>query len=307
MHIMLSPCQAVAPKQQDKLLLVFNILCNGSVWFRDLKGLLSRSTTCSLLVGSNCLLAIVPCDEASMSLNGNEKGEESRCNDGATHEVKSLQSFHLTEAKSKPHSSKIATSTHNSSNGSSNGRVNIRHNPIGGPLGRLDNGGEKDHDYNGDRKRVGVGKDEHECTLNNEKSSLPDETTPHSHSGVEVIRYVSTHAASEEVHPAEDRGNGGGTLGCELKLALKVGCSSIVHRELDSEATGVLDEEDPGVDVRCAAAEGCCSRDLWHGAILFHVLVVSLGSIIRNLNNKKSKAESHNGRDDAHGSPGLFG
>jgi len=65
-----------------------------------------------------------------------------------------------------------------------------------------------------------------------------------------------TETAGEEVHPSEDRGNGG-SLFCRLtKLILKVQSSSIVHGQLYSEATGVLEEQDPRIEVDGARTEG---------------------------------------------------
>mmetsp|Transcript_4785 Transcript_4785/g.9293 ORF Transcript_4785/g.9293 Transcript_4785/m.9293 type:complete len:442 (-) Transcript_4785:522-1847(-) len=241
-----------------------------------------------------------------MSLDVDEKGEDPRCNDCASHKVKRLLGFQLAEAEAKSNSPKVATSTDNSSNGSGDRRVDIWHNTVSGPLCRLDDRREEDHDKNSSPKRVGVGKDEYQDALYNQKTRLPNETSTHSHSSIGLVRHESTHATSKEVHPAEDGGDGSGALGGELEFGLKVGCSGIVHGKLDSEAAGVLEEKNPCVDVGGAAAEGGRGRDLGHGTILLHFIVVPLGSIIRNPNDEKSKAKSHNRRNNAHSSPGLI-
>mmetsp|Transcript_12382 Transcript_12382/g.19728 ORF Transcript_12382/g.19728 Transcript_12382/m.19728 type:complete len:394 (-) Transcript_12382:89-1270(-) len=241
-----------------------------------------------------------------MSLDANEKGSKTRCDNHSSHEVEGLQCVQLAESKSKADSTHVTTSTNNTSNRSSNGRVDIGDNSVGGALGSLDNSGEKDHDDNGSRKRVRVGKDEYQATLNSKKHCLPDETTAHAHPGIGLIRNKATNTTSEKVHPAEDGGNGSRSLGGKLELGPEIGCSGVVHGELNPKAARVLEEEDPGVDVHGTATEGGSSGDLWHGTILLHFLVVSLGSIIRNSHDEKSKAESHGSRNNAHGPPGLL-
>ena len=63
-------------------------------------------------------------------------------------------------------------------------------------------------------------------------------------------------------------------------LLPKVKRRGIVHGKLDAEAAGVLDEEQPSVEVEGSRAEGVGSRHLSHGAVLLHILVVTLGGVI---------------------------
>mmetsp|Transcript_34782 Transcript_34782/g.61129 ORF Transcript_34782/g.61129 Transcript_34782/m.61129 type:complete len:425 (+) Transcript_34782:71-1345(+) len=289
------------------LVILVTFLRSFGIGLWNLKSLRWRWPACSLHVGGNDLLAILATEKTSMSLDANQKGEETRCNNGTSHDVKGWNGIQLAETKTKAHSSKVTTSTDNPGNASCNRRIDIRHNSVGGSLSGLNYGGEKYHDDNGSRKRVGVGKDEHQYTLDDEKTTLPHETALHTHLGVELIRRISTNTTGKEIHPAKDGGDGGRTLGGEFKLLPKVRRGGIVHCELDSEAAGVLKEENPGVEVHGATAEGGTCRDLGHGSVLFHISIVSLGSIIRNPHNEKSKAKSNNSGDDAHSPPSHLG
>ena len=240
-----------------------------------------------------------------MSLDVDENCKDSRYEDGTGHEVECLLGLQLAESKAKSDSSAVASGTNNSSNGSSDGRVNIWHNTVGGSLSTLDNGGEDDHDEDGKSKAGSVGKDEDHNSLQTQQGSLPDEASLHAHLKVHLIRYEPSNTTSEEIHPAEDGGNGSRTLRGELELGLEVRCGGIVHRELDFEAARVLNEEDPGVDVGGSGAEG--GGNLGHGAVLLHLGVVALGRVVGDAHDGESEDESDGGGDEANGAPGGLG
>jgi hypothetical protein len=50
-------------------------------------------------------------------------------------------------------------------------------------------------------------------------------------------------------NPSKDGSNGGGFLGGQRELVLEVKGGSVVHGQFDTEATGVLDEQEPSVQV----------------------------------------------------------
>ena len=70
-------------------------------------------------------------------------------------------------------------------------------------------------------------------------------------------------AAREEVHPAEEGGDGGGRLGGELEGGLEVAGGGVVHGESDAKSALVLDEEELGVDVHGTLAEICARPTPW--------------------------------------------
>mmetsp|Transcript_49771 Transcript_49771/g.105830 ORF Transcript_49771/g.105830 Transcript_49771/m.105830 type:complete len:524 (+) Transcript_49771:444-2015(+) len=271
-----------------------------------LKSLSGTSGPGGLFVSGDDFLAILAADEAGVSLDVDEEGEDPGRDDGAAHDVKGLLGLQLAEPETESHRSEVAACADDPGDGSGDGRVDVGNDAVGGSLGGLDDAGEDDHDEDGGREGVGVGEDEDQNSLGDEEAGLPDETTAHAHLGVELVGHESADAAGEEVHPAEDGGDGGGALGGELELGLEVGRGGVVHGELDAEAAGVLDEEDPGVDVGGAAAEGGGGGDLGHGAVHLHVLVVTLGSVVRNPDDEESEAEPDGGGDEADGPPGLL-
>ena len=164
-------------------------------------------------------------------------------------------------------------------------------------------GGEDNHNNDGSRKRVTVGEDENHDSLKNEADCLPPKTSTHSHLGVGFVRDVSPNTTGEQVHPSEERGNCSGSLGVEKELLTEVEGGSVVHGELDSEAACVLDEKKPSVEVHGTSAEGSSGRHFSHSSVHLHVFVVTLGSIIRDLEDDETDRDTNNSRDDAYSPP----
>lgn len=69
----------------------------------------------------------------------------------------------------------------------------------------------------------------------------------------------------------------------------------IVHGQLDAKAAGILDEEQPSVEVEGSSAEGVGSRHLSHGAVLLHILVVTLRGVVGDEKDGDSNSETNNG------------
>ena len=86
----------------------------------------------------------------------------------------------------------------------------------------------------------------------------------------------------------------------------KVQSKDRIHWQLDSKTTGVLNKEDPSVEIERAIAEGSNRRDILHGAVTFKFVVISFGSIVADKVNDNTGGKGHNGRDNANGTPSSF-
>ena len=115
---------------------------------------------------------------------------------------------------------------------------------------------EDNHDGDSKTKRGGVGKDEYHKAFADKTNSLEPEASAHSRIGISFIGAEASKSAGEQVHPSKERCNGCSGLCGEFKSTLEVQSCGIVHGELDSKAGGVLDEEQPGVDISSAGSKG---------------------------------------------------
>mmetsp|Transcript_30135 Transcript_30135/g.73229 ORF Transcript_30135/g.73229 Transcript_30135/m.73229 type:complete len:198 (-) Transcript_30135:1032-1625(-) len=197
-----------------------------------------------------------------MALDYDEKTQDRRANDGEAHDVEGCFVLELTEAQTETDGACVSSGSNNSSNRSRVRGVYIGNNTVRRSLSGLNEEGEEDQDGDSSSERLGGGEDQDQGTLAGEADSLRPDTALHSTFSVGLVGDEPSHAACEQVHPPEDGGDGSGTLGGLAELVTEVQRSGVVHREFDTEATCVLNEEQPGVDVECTGPEGLGGRDL---------------------------------------------
>lgn len=111
---------------------------------------------------------------------------------------------------------------------------------------------------------------------------------------------------TEKVHPAKERGDRSSLLGGEVKGGFEVQCSGIVHGELDTKAAGVLDEEQPSIDIHGTRTEGSSSRYFSHGSVLLQLCVVTLGTVVGEFDSDDAHYDSNTCRNNADSPPCLF-
>lgn len=261
------------------------------------------------LVGLLDLLGVLAADEAGMALDADEEGEDGGTDDGEAHDHEGLAvgGGELTEGHAEADGSGVTTSTDDTGDGTGDGGVDVRDDSVAGSLGTLDEEGEEDHDEDGDTELLGISEDEDHDTLEEKEEGVDPKTSAHAGTGVGLVGEVSAETAGEEIHPAEERGDGGGGLGALAEGILEVEGGGVVHGELDAEAASVLEEEDPGVEVEGARAEGGSSGNFGHEAVLLEVLVVALGCVIGDEVDSDAGHEADEGGDDGDGTPGHLG
>ena len=87
---------------------------------------------------------------------------------------------------------------------------------------------------------------------------------------------------------------------------MKVQCCGIRHGEFNAEATAILDEEKPGIDMSRRSSKGDRRRFRDHQPLCLALSKVSFGTIIRVLEAIIGHGEQHKTRDDHDGSPGAI-
>ena len=260
-------------------------------------------------VGLLDLLGVRAADETGMALDADEEGEDGGADDGEAHDHEGLAvaGSELAEGHAEADGSGVASGADDAGDGSGDGGVDVGDDAVAGSLGALDEEGEEDHDEDGDSEALGVGEDEDHDALEEEEDGVDPKTSTHAVLGVALVGEVSAETTGEEVHPSEEGGDGGGGLGGLGEGILEVEGGGVVHGELDAEAASVLEEEDPGVEVEGAGAEGGGGGDLGHEAVLLEVLVVALGRVIGDEEDGDAGHEADEGGDDGNGAPGHLG
>jgi hypothetical protein len=278
------------------LLVFFDGSLSLNVWFRD-----GKDTTILDRVD-----IIGTAEESGMSLDVDKDGKNSGTQDSGTHDDEGILVVELTETESEADGTGVSSGTDNSGDGSSGRRVNVWDNSVTGSLSGLDENGEDNHDANGSSEVSSVGKDQDHTTLGEEEDGVDENTTTHSHAGVELVRGKSSKTTGEQVHPSKDRGDGGSRLGGLVEFFAEVEGGGVVHGQLNTEAASVLDEENPSVKIQGTVTERGSSRDLWHGSVLLHVGVVTLRGVIGDEVNHNTRRESNDGWDNRDSTPCEF-
>ena len=255
------------------------------------------------------LLGVLAADEAGVALDPDEEGEDRRADDGEAHDHEGLpvRGGVLAEGHAEADGAGVAAGSDDAGDGTGDGGVDVGDDAVRRTLGSLDEDGEQDHDEDGDAELAGVGEDEDHDALEEEEDGVDPEAAAHAVAGVALVGEVSAEAAGEEVHPPEEGGDGGGTLGGLAEAVLEVEGGGVVHGKLDAEAASVLEEEDPGVEVEGAGPEGGGGGHLGHEAVLLEVLVVALGGVVGDEVDGDAGAEADEGGDDGDGPPGHLG
>jgi hypothetical protein len=241
-----------------------------------------------------------------MSLDVDTGGKNSGRQDSGTHDDEGILIVELTETESEAYSTGVSSSTDNSGDGSSGWRVNVWNNTVAGSLSGLNENGEDNHDANGSGKVSSVGKDQDHSTLSEKEDGMNENTTTHSHAGVELIGGKSSETTSEKVHPAKDRGDGSSGFGGLVELFAEVKGGSVIHGQLNTEAASVLDEKNPSVQVQSTITERSSSRYLWHGSVLLHFGVVTLWGVIGDEVHDDTRRESNDSWDNRDSTPREF-
>jgi len=253
------------------------------------------------------LWGVLTADESGVALDEDTQRQGSGSENGESHNHEGGFVFEVAESQSEADSSSVSSSSDDSTDGSSGGRINVWDNSVGCTLGGLDKEREEDHDGDGGSERVGLGKDQDQDTFGDQANSLGPETSTHTHLLVTVIGQESSKSTGEEIHESEDGGDGGSRFGVELELILEIEGGGIVHGQFDTEAAGVLDEQDPGVDVQGTLTERSSCRNLSHNSVLLEFGVVTLGGVIGDFVDHDTGEETNNGRNNVNSSPSLFG
>merc|ERR1719446_462476 len=246
-------------------------------------------------------------DKSGVSLDEDDQGKNARSDNGPSHELEGGLVLEVAESESEADGSGVSSGSDDSRDGSGGRGVNVRDNSVGGTFGGLDKEGEEDHDGDGGSKGVGLGEDQDKNTFGEEADGLGPKTSTHSVVVVTDIGQESSKSTGEEVHESEDGGNGGGGFGGEFELVLEVKGGGVVHGKFDTEAAGILDEKQPGVDVEGTLTEGGSGGDFGHLSVLLEFRVVTLGGIVGDHVDHDTGSETNNSRDKGDSTPGLGG
>ncbi len=165
---------------------------------------------------------------------------------------------------------------------------------------------EEHHHCNGSTERGRIGKNKHKCSLPCKTQGMDPDSSAHADSGISLIRQVSAQTTSKQVHPSKNGSDGGGRLRGEIKLILEVESGSIIHRQLDTKAGGVMDKHDPRVDVESSSTERCSRGNLWHLTMLLQLAIVALGCILGNKVDQDTDRKGHGCGYNANSSPRLL-
>jgi len=274
---------------------------------KEAKSLLFLFLDRDIKSGGLFLWSVLSADKSGVSLDEDDEGKTARSDNGESHKHEGILVFEVAESKAEADGSSVSSSSDDSGDGTSGRRVDVRDNSVRGSFGCLDEEGEEDHDSDGGSKGVGLGEDKDEDTFTEEADGLGPKTSTHSHVLVTDIGKEPSKTTGEEVHESEDGGNSGGGFGGELELVLEVKGGGVVHGEFDTEAAGVLDEEEPGVQVEGTLAEGRSGGDFGHLSVLLEFSVVTLRGIVRDVVDHDTSSETNSGRDKGDSTPGLGG
>lgn len=250
---------------------------------------------------------VLSTDHTCVSLDEDQERKSARSDNGETHEHEGSLVLEVAESKSKADSSGVSSGSNDSRDDTSDRRINIRDDSVRSTFGSLDKEGEEDHDSDGSSKRVGLGKNQDKDTLSKETDGLCPKTSTHTHVLVTDIRHVSSKSTGKQVHESKDGSNGGSRFGGEFELVLEVKGSSVIHGKLDTEAAGILDKQEPGVNVESTLTERRGSRNFGHLSVLLELGVVTLRGIIRDHVDHDTSSKTNNGRNNGDSSPGKGG
>ena len=242
-----------------------------------------------------------------MSLDDEEKTEEGRSKNGASHNSESLDVSQLAESKTEPNGSSVSSGSDNTRDGSSGWGIDVRDNSVSGSFSGLNKEREEYHDGDGSSQGSGVGENQNKGSLAGKKNGVDEDTSSHSHASVESVTEVSSSTTGKQVHPSEDRSNGGGRLGGLSETFTEVKGGGVVHGKLNTEAAGILDEKKPSVDVESSTAERGGGRNFGHDSVLLQFVVVSLGTVVSDEVDNDSRRKGNNSGNNADSSPGLLG
>lgn len=250
---------------------------------------------------------VLTADKSGVSLDEDDEGQGSGGDNGPSHEGEGILVGEVAESKSEADGTGVSSGSDDSGKDTGDGRVNVRDNSVGSTFGGLDKEGEEDHDSDGGSEGVGLGEDQNEDTFGDQADSLGPKTSTHSHVLVTDIGEESSKTTGEEIHESKDGSNGGGGFGGEFEFVLEVKGGGVVHGEFDTEAAGVLDEQQPGVDVQGTLAEGSSNGDLGHLSVLLEFAVVTLRGIVGQVVGRDTGSETNNSGDNTDGTPCLGG
>lgn len=182
-------------------------------------------------------------EESTVTADENECRENTGYNDGGSHNIKAFLGSKLTEAHSESYCATVSSSSYDSTDRPSGRGVNVRHDSISSSFSSLNEAGKYYQYDNGKSETLGTGEDQDHDSFNDKTDSLPNQTTSHSHLSVELVRSKASKSTGKQVHPSENRCDGGGRFSRKFKFVLEVSSSGIVHGELYSKAASVLNEK----------------------------------------------------------------
>mmetsp|Transcript_20710 Transcript_20710/g.43335 ORF Transcript_20710/g.43335 Transcript_20710/m.43335 type:complete len:522 (+) Transcript_20710:1409-2974(+) len=250
---------------------------------------------------------VLSAEHAGVALDEEKDGKEGRRQGRKAHDGKGVLVVELPEADAKADGAGVPAGTDDAGDRTGGGRIDVGDDPVGRSLRSLDKEGEEDHHQNRRGEGGGLGEKEDQGSLGDETQCLDPQTAPHPAVGVGLVGAVSTEAAGKEVEPPKDAGDRCRGFRFEIELVLEVQGGGVVHGQLGPEAAGVLQKEDPGVDVADTLAEKGGRRSFLHRPVSFEIGVVPFGTVVADLVDHQAGKDRQQGGDDADEPPGLRG
>eukprot|EP00187_Rhodella_violacea_P014420 CAMPEP_0184714822 /NCGR_PEP_ID=MMETSP0314-20130426/4870_1 /TAXON_ID=38298 /ORGANISM="Rhodella maculata, Strain CCMP 736" /LENGTH=492 /DNA_ID=CAMNT_0027177815 /DNA_START=122 /DNA_END=1597 /DNA_ORIENTATION=- len=203
------------------------------------------------------------------------------------------------------HRADVAAGADDAGDGAGGDGVDVGDDAKGGALGHLDEEGEEDEHDDGAGNVVHAGEDDKHDALHEEEDEEGPEAAAHAVLLASIVGADAAEGAGEEVHEAEEAGDEAGSALGDAEVVLEVGGEVAVHDELDAEAEGVGDVEDPDTPVENGASHGHEGVGLGFGAGLDERGVVAVGAVIGEDVEADAADQEGDRREDHNGAPRL--
>ncbi|KAI0560897.1 Nitrate transporter [Gracilaria domingensis] len=234
-----------------------------------------------------------------------QRDKERRSNHNETKSTETVGDTVLTllvQEQVTNHSTKVSTSTDDTRHGTSNWRVNERHNTEGATLSHLHEQREANKRRDGGTDDTDAREDHKHDTLGQLHTEESPQTSAHAELGSEAIGKEASKGTSENVHQTEQTSNQTSDTLVEhegFRVVLEIGSKVAIHHKLNTETSGVQEEQNPHPPVEDSSLHSDEGVGLLLATGLLELAVVALRKIIREEEHGNgSEDESESGHND---------
>eukprot|EP00635_Sarcinochrysidales_sp_CCMP3193_P005627 CAMPEP_0118919862 /NCGR_PEP_ID=MMETSP1166-20130328/18778_1 /TAXON_ID=1104430 /ORGANISM="Chrysoreinhardia sp, Strain CCMP3193" /LENGTH=245 /DNA_ID=CAMNT_0006860397 /DNA_START=215 /DNA_END=949 /DNA_ORIENTATION=+ len=205
-------------------------------------------------LGDDVVVVVAAAQHARVALDFDGEGDEGRGDDDAAEGGEAVGDV-AGEAEEEHHApgdgADVAPGADDGADAAEGLGLDVGHDGEGGAFAGLDEEGKDDEGGDGPRERREARKDDEAEALREEADRVGPHAAAHAGDLVAVVREEAPGGAGEQVHPAEEGGDQAGVDGPDAEGVPEgeVGGGGVVDVEFDAEAAGVLDPEEPRVDV----------------------------------------------------------